>query len=97
MKFLTHSVRVPPLTDVTEMVACYHTLMSIQGVIVGELVFEPKSEFTHPIESEKVKMVAEFMGTMSILTSSIHLYGTLTLTQTLVQSSQLFFTFSYNE
>lgn len=79
------------------MLGAYHTLFSVLQVDVGDLVFQPKSGFTHPIPEENEKMTSEFMGTMSIIQGAIATHHGIKLVNSRVQNTRVTFVFEYNE
>lgn len=85
------------MTDVAEMLGAYHTLFSALQVDVGDLVFQPQSGFTHPIEEENRKMTSEFMGTMTIIQGAVANHHGIKLVNSRVQNTQVTFLFEYNE
>lgn len=96
-KFFSHTVRVPPLTDVREMVSQYHSLFSSMGIPVDNC-FPPSTQgFTHPIPEENQKLTMEFFGTMNILKSVMMQFKTFALRTTRVQNTTVTFIFEYLE
>lgn len=93
MKTFTHSVRIPALTDVPEMLGAYHTLFKVIGVNMGDLIFPPKEGFTHPIPQENEKMTSEFMGTMQVIQDTLAEHRFLKLINSRVQNTRVTFVF----
>ena len=96
LKYFSHSVAIPQLTDVPEMLGAYLSLFTQIGIIAS-MPFEPQACFTHPIEHENQRMTNEFFQAMNILSVMNLNKGTLTLADTRVQNTQVTFFFSYNE
>ena len=95
-KIFTHSVAVPVLTDVPEMLGAYLSLFQQIG-INASMPFEPQACFTHPVEHENQKLLNDFFTTMNLLSIKNLNHGLLTLDDTRVQNTQVTFVFSYNE
>lgn len=66
MKLITHSVKVPPLTDVEQMLGCYRALFDMLG-IPNSMPFPLGSGFTHPVEAENQKMMTDFYNTKIVV------------------------------
>lgn len=97
-KTFTHSVRVPPMTDVPEMVGAYRSLFETQQIdcsCLGMMFMPNPNGFTHPIETENQILVADFMNTMSLIQSAVYSYGKVKLTNVRAVSSSLTFVFDY--
>lgn len=96
-KFFTHTVRIPPLTDVRELISQYHSLFSTMGIPVAD-AFPPSTlGFSHPIPEENEKLKNEFFGTMSMLQGTLMQFKTLAVKNTRVQNTTVTFVFECNE
>lgn len=60
---------------------------------MGDLIFEPKEGFTHPIPEENIKMTTEFMETMNVIQTTLADHGFLKLANSRVQNTRLTFIF----
>lgn len=63
MKSATHTIGVPPLTNIEEMLANYKGLFNALG-IPNQIPFEAQSGFSHPIPEENSKLTNDFFVTM---------------------------------
>jgi len=95
-KTATHSVSLPPLTDVQEMLGNYKALFDTLGC-PNAMPFVAQSGFTHPIPEENEKLTNEFFVTMmtikQLMTSKVNVI----LIDTRVTGSTVMFVFSFRE
>lgn len=93
---MTHSVHVPPLTDVQEMLGAYRGLFEALG-IPNDMPFPISQGFTHPIEAENTKLTSAFFNTMTIMKQLTIDKVNVQLDSTRVTGESVLFVFSYNE
>ena len=94
----SHSVSVPPLTDVPEMLGAYGTLFQSLGIsFAQQFPFPLSTGFTHPIPEENKKLTNEFFMTSMQLKSAQDMNGPLSFVNASVSSSMVTFIFQYNE
>lgn len=96
-KCFTHTVRIPQLTDVRELVSQYHSLFSSLGVVVVDPFPASTQGFTHPIPEENERLTKEFFETMNVLSSMMMQVSNLTLQNSRIQNSTVTFVFVCNE
>lgn len=92
----SHLVRIPPLTDVTQMLGAYRGLLLALG-IANNLIYPVQGQFTHPIPEENQRMTADFMNTMLTLKQIKIDHPDVFLSDCRVHGTSVWFTFTYEE
>jgi hypothetical protein len=95
-KTFSHSVSIPPLTDVEQFMGAYGSLFT-QLNIAHSMPFPPATGFTHPDEETNKTMTMEFFEAMRQLKDSVAMYGSISLNNAIVGSSMVTFIFQYKE
>lgn len=91
---VTHSVYVPPLTDQTEFLGCYKTLLDTLG-IKNNIPVGGVNSFSHPIPEENDRLTSEFMSTMQILRSLVLDFPKIECVNVRVTGTSATFTLAY--
>lgn len=98
MKSQTHNVRIPPVTDVPQMIGAYAALISVLGIpLPADFPFALAGAFSHPIEAENQAMTADFMNTKMLIESLRMRYVNVALAKMNVNGSQLVMTFTFTD
>lgn len=99
VKIVTHSVYVPPNTDMEAMGGAYRALFSSLGVQNTDIIPFPENTtgVSHPIEECLKKMTSEFMGTMGIVQGLVLEHGTLNFENMTFNGQTATFSFNYTE
>lgn len=99
VRTFSHMVRVPIMTDVPQMIGAYRTLFESCGVNCSALgtYFPASVGFTHPIETENQKLLADFMQTMPLIETAMLSYGSIQLINVRTTESTVNFIFQYKE
>lgn len=96
MKLTTHSVAVPPLTDVEQMMGLYKALFDMLG-LPNAMPFPVCSEFTHPIEESQQRLMTDFYNTKIIVQQLMRDRISVKLDDCRVNTNMATFVFSYQE
>lgn len=96
MKQITHNVRIPPLTDIEQMMGCYRALFSMLG-LPNAMPFPMGSGFTHPVEAEQSKMMTDFYNTKIVVEQLMRDRISVKLADCRVGESVAVFIFTYEE
>lgn len=96
MKLTSHSVAVPPLTDIQEMMGAYKGLFDMLN-LPNTMPFAASSGFTHPIPEENEKLTGEFFNAMMTVKQLMIDRISVKLHDTRINSHMITFVFSYEE
>lgn len=92
----THTISLPPMTDVQELLGQYLALFSTLGVVVTT-TFVPSVGFSHPIPEENEKLTRQFFDTMNTFKSLMFNVSKITLTNSRVQNTTVTFVFDVEQ
>lgn len=95
-KKFTHSIALPPNTDVQELLGSYKGLFGVLG-IQNNFPFISTEGFTHPIKECNDKLTQEFMSSMTLLKTQSESRGPISCEDARIGNSQVTFVFSYTE
>ena len=90
-------MRVPPVTDVQELVSQYHSLFATMNIPIDDPFPASTMGFTHPIPEENERLKKEFFETMMILQGAMMQFKKFVLRTTRVQNTTVTFIFEYFE
>lgn len=96
MKQITHSVQIPPLTDVEQLLGCYRALFDMLG-LPNSMPFPLGSGFTHPVEAENTKLMTAFYNTKIVVEQLMRDRISVKLADCRVNQIMVTFIFSYQE
>lgn len=91
-QILTHTISIPPLTDITELMAVYNNLFLTLGVKNNLGTTDIATKFTHPVPESNAKLLVDFTNTMGVLTSAVR-EASVTITNARVTPTALTFVF----
>lgn len=96
LKTTTHNVRIPPLTDVEQLIGGYKSLFNALG-IPNEIPMPAVEGFTHPIPAENEKLTADFFTSMMAFKQLKIDKVNVKLVNTRINAAMLVFVFTYEE
>ena len=88
-----HTIHLPPLTDIKEMVAMYINLFDALNLKHNHDVGLSVSKFQHPIPEENAKLVRDYFNTQVMLSSKLQ-QTSLTLLEIRIVRNTVVFLFS---
>lgn len=88
-----HTVHLPPLTDVKEMIGMYINLFDALGLKHQHDIGGSVTQFQHPIPEENAKLVRDYFNTQVILSSKLQ-QTSLTLLEIRIVRNTVVFLFS---
>lgn len=78
-KRVTHIIRVPPLTDIPELLGNYANLFSTMGIGLTNFPFQAMEGFQHPIPESQEILLHDYMDTMRLCQSLVYDHASIIL------------------
>jgi len=99
VRTFAHRVRVPPLTDTVELVGVYRGLFNACRVNCDRMsdMFPIQTRFNHPIEESNTALNKEYAETMTLISSAMAAYGSVSCVDCRVATGSATFMFEYTE
>lgn len=98
MKLFSHTVAIPPLTDMAEMMGGYKALFLTLGIgKAEEMAFPIAGGFTHPIPEENQRLTNDFFNTSRLLQQLVRDKVNVHLRDMRSNMTSVTFMFGYNE
>lgn len=96
-KTITHTVMLPPNTDVPQFIGVHRNLMESMEVPHALDFFESFGAFTHPIPECQEQLKVSFFEFFRQLQDLKNLYGSVQCTNATVGNSTVTFVFTYQD
>lgn len=96
-KTITHTVMLPPNTDVPQFIGVHRNLMDSMQIPHTLDFFDSTEAFTHPIEECQKQLTTGFFEFFRQLQDLKNLYGSVQCTNATVGNSTVTFVFTYQD
>lgn len=97
IKTITHTIALPPNTDVVQFLGVYRNLMESMQVPHNMDTFDSVDGFTHPIEECQKQLTTAFFEFFRQLQDLKNIYGSVQCINATVGNSTVTFIFTYQD